>query len=136
VGVDGASDIFKSTPHNHQATRSRDSLQSSLKREIRVPDREAFEVVVVRGHHVEQVVRAVAVVNRLAVSGGFNRDGLVWRPALRQEVRAARVRAEARAVAVAVILIYTRVYKDGVARLDSRRVRVEVVGARRARVVR
>ena len=59
--------------------RSGDELRARPDADIRVPDRHAFEIVVVRGLHVEQVEVAIAIESDVAVSGSLDRDRLFGR---------------------------------------------------------
>ena len=65
-----------------------DILEAGQKGEIGVADGQAFEVVVVGGHHVEEVEISIAVEDRLAVARGFDDDRLFRRAALRQVISA------------------------------------------------
>ena len=95
---------------------------------IGVADGQAFEVVVVGGHHVEQVVRAVAVEDRLTVARAFDHDRSIGGAALGQEVGPARDSAlPASSISVTVVLVDAGVHHDRVARLNARRKRVEVI---------
>ena len=74
--------------------RAGDVLDAEQERDVGVSNREAFEVVVVRGHQVEEVLRAVAVEDHFAVARAFDHDRPVGRSARRQVVRAVEHGAE------------------------------------------
>src|ERR1019366_5525935 len=117
-----------------EAARARDVFDAEQERHVSVADRDAFEVVVIRRHQVEEVLVAIAVEDDVAIAGGLDDDGLVGRAALREGVSALEGRAVSgdggieAAIDEAVVLIYTGVDKDGVAGLDTRRGGVGVVG--------
>src|SRR5690349_15016607 len=112
-----------------ETARADDALLPAPDRKVRVPNREIFQVVVIGGHHVEQVVGAVAVEDGLAVARAFDHDRLIGRSALSQKIRSTGDRAEAAAISVAVILIYAGMNENRVARLNAGRIAVEIVGA-------
>src|SRR5215469_15693371 len=85
-----AADIFDVTMPDGDGAGARDPFDARKKGNIGIANREAFEVVVICGHHVEEVVSAVAIENGLAVSSRFDHDGPVRSAALRQIVSAVR----------------------------------------------
>ena len=56
-----------------------DAFDAQQKRDVGVADRDAFEIVVIAAHQVEQILAAVAIENDLAVARAFDDDGFVRR---------------------------------------------------------
>ena len=138
-------DVLERRVLDRQALGARNALLPRFDRHIRVAERDAFEVRVVRAHDVEQHVVAVAVEDDVAVAGGLDRDRPLGRAVLREIERAVPRRAAARAVLradlVAVaeaveVLVDAGVHEDRVAGLHARRRRAAPVAAERVLVVR
>src|SRR5262249_2371544 len=101
-----------------------DELCAGPDRDRRVPERDAFDVVVVGNLDVEQVEVVAPVENDLAVPGRLDHDGPVRRAFAGQVVRAfeggGRVDRGLAGVILVVIRVGAGVHEDGVARLDAR----------------
>ncbi len=63
------------------------------KRDVGVANRDAFKVVVIPAHQVEEILAAIAVEDHFAIARAFNHDWFVGRAALRQIVSAIERRA-------------------------------------------
>src|SRR5580658_9069784 len=109
---------------------------------IGIANRDAFEVVVVRGHQVEKVLIAVAVENHVPVARALDDDRLIGSTALRQivsPVERRAVRGEGAvetAVDKSIVLVNSGMNEDRIARLHARRRYVRMVGLVGSHVVR
>src|SRR5262249_19008306 len=61
IRINGALDVFDAAMLDGEATRSREIFVPSPKGEICISNGQSFEIVVIRRHHVEQVVGAIAI---------------------------------------------------------------------------
>ena len=80
VRVHAHADVFESASLHGQSLRSDDELRSGPDGDFGVSNGQAFEVVVVRGLHIEEIERPVAVEDGFAVACAFDRDGLLRVP--------------------------------------------------------
>ena len=76
-----------------EATRSGNVLQPEQESDVGVTNGDAFKIIVIPGHQVEQILAAVAVEDYFTITRSLNHDRFVGRPALRQIVRAVEGRA-------------------------------------------
>ncbi len=136
-----APDLLRAGSNQREAAGASDVLPAQQERDARVPNRDALEVVVVRGHQVEDVVVAVAVEDHLAVARALDHDRLVGRAARGEVIRAiewraigSRVRIEPRIVE-ARVLVDTGVHENRVARLHARRIGDRVIGLIRPQII-
>lgn len=86
VGKDAHADVFEPAALHGQAFRARDELRACLDRDLRVPERDAFEVLVVGGPDVEEIELVPAVDHDLAVAGSLDDGRLLGRALARQVV--------------------------------------------------
>ena len=136
LGLHRTSDVVDPAVLQSESTGAGDALQAKQKRDVGIPDRDAFEVVVVGGHQVEEVVVAGAVEDHFAVTRRLDHDRLVRRPARRQVVGAVdrRVQGQEARMRHAVHVVEsigdveTRVDQDDVPGLDSWREHILVIG--------
>ena len=78
----GRADVLELAVLHREALRAGDLLHARLDGRAGVAERDAFEIVVVAAHEVEQHGVAVAVEDHFAVTGADDGDGLVRRAVL------------------------------------------------------
>src|SRR5439155_15239136 len=100
-----AAHILKAAVLDGEAARTDDVLQPGLESEIRIANSDAFEIVVIRREDIKQVVSAIAVEDRFAVTGSFDHDRFFGRAALSQEVGFDGKGAKAYAIAMAIDIL-------------------------------
>ena len=118
-------------------------LMPSKKRHVRVSHRDAFEVLIVAAHQVEEVLAAVPIEDHLAIARALDHDGFFGRAALGQvigsieDISHGEITGPRRAIHVmeAVAHIQAGVDQNRVARLNARRKSVLVIEMRQAHVV-
>ena len=138
-----AADIVDFRVLQREAAGAGDAFDAQQKRDVGVADRDAFEVLIIAAHQVEQILAAVAVENHLAVARAFDRDGFVGRAALGQVIGAVediahrQISGPGRAVHVmeAVAHVEAGMDQNRVAGLNPGRIGVLVIVMRQAHVV-
>ena len=128
VGEDAGADILEPAALHGQPLRAGDELRARPDRDVGVPERQPFEVGVVRGLHVEQREVAVAVEDHLAVAGALDRDrllgGAVGGQVIGAVERHGAIHRRVVRVFEAVVLVEPGVHEDrvaGLARAAGRR---------------
>ena len=122
---------------DRDAAGARDILQAGKKREVGVADGQSFEINVTARHYVEQVKVSVAVEDGLTIAGRFDDEGLFRRAAVRHVIGSIGWPCSPwPSVFHVIVLIKAGMHQDDIAGLGTRRVSVEVIGMRGARVVR
>src|SRR5580692_3298891 len=117
-----------------ETARAGDVLQSKKESDVGVANGDAFEVVVISGHQVEQILAAVSIEDHFAIASAFNDDRLFGGAALSQIVSAVKRGAISgngtieSAIHEAAVLIDARMNQDDVARLHAGRHGVGMIG--------
>ena len=124
VGEDAHADVLEPAALHRQSLGAGDELRARPDRDLRVPEGDPLEVVVVGGLDVEQVEVVAAVDDHLAVARRFDHDRFLRRALARQVVRPLerRGRVDGRLVAVELVVVGVSpgVDEDGVAGLHAR----------------
>ena len=97
IGVlrpDAHADVFEAAVADCEGDRAHHFLFARKDRDLRIAERQAFEDVVLRGHHVEELVIARAVEDCLSVARAFDGDGLLRRAFQGKRPRPGEWRAE------------------------------------------
>ncbi len=119
------SDILGARMDQGEAAGTGNVFPAQQEGDRRVAHRDAVEVIVVRGHQVEEIEIAVAVEDHLAVARRFDHDRLVGRTAGGEEIGPVERRAIGGRVGVeagivsARVFIETGMHQDGIARLHT-----------------
>ncbi len=66
-------------------------FEPCVKGDLRVDDRESFEVVVIGSHHIEQAIVAFPIKDHFAVAGRLNGDGTLRRAVLSEHVGSVKI---------------------------------------------
>ena len=110
-----------------EAARARDIFDAEQERDIRIPNRDAFEIIVVPTHQVEKILAAVAIEDHFAIARALDDDRFFGRAAGGEVVGAVERSAvggdgavEA-AIDEAIVLVDAGVDENDVARLHARR---------------
>src|SRR5690242_18924117 len=117
-----------------EAAGAADILVAEQKRDIGIPHGDAFEMIVICGHHVAEILAIIAIENHFAVSRAFDYDTSVGRATLGEversvEGRAIRGGASIEAtVDTTIVSVEAGMYQDDVSRAHARRHHIRVVG--------
>ena len=143
VVLNGAADIHQPGTLQREAAGPRNSLDAQQKSNIGIAECDALKVVVTGTHEIKESLAAIAIENHFAIAGGFNRNGLFRRAALRKVVSAVKQVAHGEITGAGLSVhvmepvadVKTGMDEDHVARLHARRESVLVVKMRQSGVV-
>src|SRR5258708_37906921 len=132
--------IFETASFHGQPFRTGDELRARPNRDIGISDRDAFEIVIVRGFNVEQVEIAVTVEDDLSVSGALDDYRLV-RSAARGQIissfkRRGSIYGAVARVVFGVVLVCPAVDQNYVTRVHTRPARGHGIAAAAIIIIR
>src|SRR6266540_3537779 len=116
-GRNADADILHPAVPHHQPAASEHVFQPCVESDVGVANGNAFEVVVIRRHHVEEPEIAVPIEDHFAVTGGFDDDGFLRSPVTCQHICTVERYSVWRHVIHPVGLVESRVNENHVARL-------------------
>ena len=124
-----------------EAARAGDVLVAEQKSDVGVADGDALEIVVIRGHQIEEILAAVAIEDHFAVARALDDDRLVGRAARGEIIGAVERRAVGgerpveSAIDEAIVFVESGVDQNDIAGLHARRHHVGMIGFVGAHVV-